>query len=62
MLENNFKGVYYLGQNILNKYVQSIFIQMLKWEKENKHVLASGKQNGELAKRMHLFTILYIKF
>jgi len=37
MLENNFKGGYYLGQNILNKYIPSIFIQMLKWDKENKH-------------------------
>lgn len=34
MLENNFKGGYYLGQNILNKYVQSILIQTLKWAKE----------------------------
>lgn len=58
MLENNFKGGYYLGQNILNKYVPSIFIQMLKWEKENKHVLVSGKQKGEVAKRMDLFIIL----
>lgn len=31
---------------------------MLKWEKENKRVLVSGKEKGELAKRMDLFLIL----
>lgn len=36
MLEDNFKGGYYLGQITLNKYIQGIFfIQMLKREKEN---------------------------
>lgn len=40
MLADNFKGEYYVGQNILNKYVQAIFfIWMIKWDKENKAFL-----------------------